>query len=664
MASTEKTTLKPISEELIHKNGEDNVFCDVLSASPMQDDEKHLGSLYIIGHVKSEEEDMGYMVNLISSLAKREYYSDHAKSLDNSKSAFEHTLKKLNEVLEDFFQNKKFNLSIGLVAVTGENIYISRLGKFEVLLKRGGEIIDILNNVSLFHKDHIQEKEFSNIISGKVKIDDAVFAYYPSKAFTSKKKQIREMFTKADQQKFSEDIRSMSEGSKNFLCCGVCMTVKKVREAVMPEPIVMAPIEQPVLAKSNMNSEIEKTAPDSESSDSEEHESEKPELAKPASSPAPLIIRDMSLARRENIVQKSFRLARNTQWLGSIQSKAKLSTMGIAVAIVFVAVLSAKFLLPGDSKETKAAVSEAKNSVKLVQNYLSQNEIGQARNLASVALISLGTVTESESAEEVKTALGEILDRIDQVLPEKPELLYDLSEKYNGEEKLTHTAGDRAEVFGLTSKNNIVKFESNESKQLGSLKETPVQQIFADSGVVSIYDGSTKLITVNGSKISENILKNPVPALASVLYQDNLYVLSADTITKYTDAVKGASEGAAWLKDPLPSQPRFMAIDGKVYVLTGDGNLVIYFKGTREKEIKLPIAPISGGLLTTKDSTNLIYINPDLKRIMVFAKSDGALMGTYKASNLSDIKSWSLDSTGTLYLLSSDQKVWKLPLAI
>src|SRR6185369_7921736 len=124
----EKILIKPTAQEITIKNGEPGTHFDAFSYEGANLQEKNLGSLFVVGHVKYGEENLGYLINLISSLAKREYYSNAFQRDQTPRLAFENTLKKLNEVLEDFFKNKQFKLSVGLASIAGENLLISRIG--------------------------------------------------------------------------------------------------------------------------------------------------------------------------------------------------------------------------------------------------------------------------------------------------------------------------------------------------------------------------------------------------------------------------------------------------------------------------------------------------------------------------------------------------------
>ncbi len=195
-----------------------------------------LGGLFIVGQVQPASEDTSYMINLVASLAKREYY---LKPDAAPKDAFSTTLKKINEVLQDFFKNKDLDVNIGIFAVTGENIFISRLGKFKIFLARDNKNIDILNDIVLFNKDHIQEKEFSNVISGKIMPKDKIFAFYAGRSITARERNIKDNFLKLAAVEFSEKLNSIKEANDNFNCAAIHLTINKYKESAIiksPQP--------------------------------------------------------------------------------------------------------------------------------------------------------------------------------------------------------------------------------------------------------------------------------------------------------------------------------------------------------------------------------------------------------------------------------------------
>ena len=649
----ERISSKPIAQELIFKSPEENVFFDVLSASSNQEQEKFLGNLYVIGHVKYENEDLGYLVSLISSLAKREYYSQAANT-DNPKMAFEHALKKLNEVLEEFFQNKKFNLNIGLLIVAGESIYLSKLGKFKVFLAREGEIIDIFNNVDLFQKDHIEEKEFSNIISGKTKINDTMLAFFPSRSLASREKQLKEILLQNPQAEFFNKIKVVNESAKNFSCCGVHIEIKKIIDDAVTHktipPVDPAPESNLIPTPTNISEVVNlvKTAPQEQLNNKSE---------------PPILLRDVTFGNRANLFQKFFGQVARIKFWGSLDKSAKFSSVAIVVVLIFLSVGIFKIIGFGGSKETRAALQQAQNNLKLAQTNLSQNNIGEARKLVSTTLISLTTAEQNKKTDELVISLNEILDRIDLVKKEAPELLFDLSPSYSAEEKLKLITNGGSNIFAFSSKGSLVKILDGKIINLKVIEGINASKIFSDNDQILVFNGHdlTAVFNQTNEKITQYSLKNPVLITDSSFYEQNLYVLAESSIYKYSDITKGDSDKQQWLNDSMGAGATLITVDGRAYVFSSDGIISIYFKGKKEKAGNMPFSPSpTSGLLTNKNLPYLVYVDPVLKRIMLIAKESLTLVGTYKADNLNDVSSWSLDQDGTLYLLSSDQKIWKL----
>lgn len=223
----EKITIKPSAKEIILRGKPEDGHLDVFSYNYDGNVSNGLGSLFVVGQVHPATDDTSYMVNLIASLAKREYYSQPDIS---QKEAFSRTLKKINEVLQDFFKNKGAKVNIGIFSMAGENILISKLGKFKMFLARGNDNIDILNNITLFNKEHIQDKEFSSVLSGKIMPKDKLFAFYPSRSIVAREKNIKKMLLDLDPETFDKELSAINQSSENFSCAAVHILVDKYVE--------------------------------------------------------------------------------------------------------------------------------------------------------------------------------------------------------------------------------------------------------------------------------------------------------------------------------------------------------------------------------------------------------------------------------------------------
>src|SRR3989344_3816175 len=248
----ERIYLKPTCREVLHKDTGKEGHLDLFAYDYETDEAKRkLGNLYLVGNVQmpaegetASENDVTYVTNLVASLAKREYYADPDLA---PKEAFSLALKKVNDVVGEFFTNKDIKINIGIFAIAGEQINISKLGKFKIILSREDKNIDILNNVDLFTKERVQEKEFSHVVSGRVAAGDKIFAYYPGRLMTAREKYLKEYLLELTGDQLLEKINSIKHEKPDFSCAALYIGLAKTKAlAITPKPkVVPAPIPEP-----------------------------------------------------------------------------------------------------------------------------------------------------------------------------------------------------------------------------------------------------------------------------------------------------------------------------------------------------------------------------------------------------------------------------------
>jgi len=619
----EKTIFKPAVKELLYKNGEENIYFDVLSSQGLTPRERNLGALFVISQIKYADEDLSYLVSLILSLAKREYYSETSLQEQNPKEAFSRTLRKLNEVLEDFFQNKNFKLNVGLAAIVGENIFISRLGKFRINLARNNQLIDILNNVELFNKSGEKEEQFSNIISGKLQPNDRLFAFFPTRSVTSREKQLNELLVKEGQEKFGERIAQLAASVNNFSCCGIHIGIQQIKEIPLqptPRSLSISPFPatapagrvpsrphqktaleraEPklpkeggvILASENENiKEGGELQPETDEKEAESTEEIEPEGAQTVERPR-IIPAEFSVAKRGNIFTLIAARAAKLRLIGFV----KKSRTHIFVSLAIIVVVAASLLvLLGRENKTENTINSANQNLELAQSRLSQNNFREARSLLQAALLDISD-TSGKKAEGVKTQINQTLATLDKTSDKQPVI----DETANGDE-----------IFASVVPEALVEIVGNKD---------------------------------------------------AVLYEDNLYVLAETgmTIYKYTDAAKGKTIQSVW--GSLESGAIAIAVDGNIYTLTDAGKLVIYFKGKKTGELDLQIAPSAGSrIYAVKDSAFVYLADKANRKVYVFDKSSGELETSYDLSAAGKIQDISVSPNGTIWILSTDNKVWQI----
>ena len=660
---------------MLFKANEPGVYFDSFEYGPHDNKNKHLGHLYVIGHLKFGEENMDYVLNLISSLAKREYYSENGSAPEDPKKAFELALKKLNEVLNDFFKNKELKINLGLLAIAGEKIYISKLGKFKVLLARSDEMIDILNNVDLFTREQTEEKQFSNIVSGKIQNDDKIFAFYPTRQLSAKEKNIKTLLGQKTQQDFVTELAAMHENSKNFSCCGFHIEVNKVKEPrvqiksiyekgeVLPmpenqtEPAVTATVaKEPAVLKSAPKSE-ENSAPAPGLTVSGETQLSKNAFRQKEA--------ELSIVTRSNLFDKIGRklsFAKIGKTTGRLPSRNKLAAVLVLTVILAGGFIAGKTFFLGNNAQ-KSTIKTAGENLKLAEIKLTQNENDAARDLLALSLSSISGIPQADKKVEViKAKINALLDKIDLASARQPELFFSQSSQVVS--KIAAIESESNSLTMLNQEKKVFKISETGAIEKGSAGEPESSFVFQTGKFFLVYNSLDKVgsLDTDSGKYSVHSLKDASQAKDAAVYEGNLYILGDNAIYKYSDAATGNSQKKLWLGGLTDSDKLSLAVDGNIYVLNADGTVIKYFKGKEESKVNLNFKfDYQTRLLTNKSSPYFYVADYSEKRIRVFDKITGSLVLTYKASQLPLLKDIIL-SENALYLLTIDSQVWRINL--
>lgn len=688
----EKVYIKPQAQEIIIKGASADGHLDIFSYDPSDDQTQKLGNLFVLGHIQHETDDMAYAINLISALAKREYY---AKLSATPREAFASTLKKINEVVEEFFEHKGVSINIGIFAIAGEQMLISKLGKFKVLLARDDKTIDVLNNI-MFDKETVQEKQFSSVISGQVNEHDRILAYYPSRAVSARERYLKMYLHKYDGAQFADQLKTIKKEKDGFGCAMVYIRLDKVKETTHAphfEPQELAPAK---LASTTPLSGPRKAHAEKKSviatAVREEAPAVRPAPVKMADMPAVeepepevtvkeivstpkryvetnqeiphIISTEFSLGRKNNALTSAFRRIRLNQLT---PYKKAIMTLVAVMAIIGVSFgLRSLINLNPAARETNAAVKTAQEQLDLAKIKVTQNDTTGARGILNASLLTL-MASPNPKTDSVKAEILQMLDDIDQAKDVSPNLVAQLPADQGtvsyltiGKEVLAYAAGTAPDVGKLIGlKNGSVDFtrdakNTRASALVLSSKGTPVVIDLANLKTVALKDAGPEIATFS----------LPQPFGGTAYYEDNLYVLHESGIYKVADMFQGDVVAKTWLKSGsnTPGDAVLTAVDGNVYVLTKGGTLLTYFRGEKKSEVATSLNVSSDDLfITNADGPSLYLLNKQAGRIYVLDKKTGTLLKTWKVGNQNPIVTAALGSDNTFYFATQDNKIWKIP---
>jgi hypothetical protein len=168
-----------------------SAICDIFSYEPENIEEAALGNLYVVAELAANK-DSSHLINLLTSLIKREYYAlPHRGPLES----LEASLKKANIALSELANQGNLEWLgklhfICAVLNKEKDLFLTQSGEAQAHLFREGKLTNITKkNVPVAQKPH-PAKTFQSVISGRIEPSDklifgtpAIFDFFSAPGF-------------------------------------------------------------------------------------------------------------------------------------------------------------------------------------------------------------------------------------------------------------------------------------------------------------------------------------------------------------------------------------------------------------------------------------------------------------------------------------------------
>lgn len=657
--------VKPTVQEINIKGNSKDGFADAFAYEGGSEEErKSLGSLYVIGNVKEDQIadgdanlDMAYVVNLVASLAKREYFANANRE---PRQAFSSALRKVNDVIEEFFKNKNLKLDVGIFAIAGENIYISKVGKFKVMLARDDRSIDILNNIDLFSREHVQEKEFSNIVSGTVKEGDKILAFFPSRQMVARERTFKTSLAKMDGQDFSAKLASIVDEKPEFSCCALHISMSKVKEPAVVKKPKQAIKPQPQVSLAAIKEEpAQQEAPVTElASESEINEPEAPIEEVVVAQEVPKIIpSEFAMGKKRSAVTAAISRVR----LAPMHKKNRVAIFAVGALILIFVALGAKavFFQSSDEKAESATLEEANQNIAQAQAMIGENNLAEARKILNSSLANISKIDSDDARDKENEIIAEI-DKIDNAQIGKLTLYATVNPELGTATNIQARGNDLVAFVDKGEAGALVKVSNNNTSILGETSDlNPHLSTGNSEKTVFINSGSGQFAMLNGGNIESG---SSIPVMAdAAYYEGNIYLIEGGVIKKITDISSGSNTAKDWLVSGESANGSRIGVDGNVYTIGESGTLTTYFKGKKSAEVATGL-PVNGEyrLITSASMNNIYLVNKNMGRFYALDKKTGAIIKTVKTDSNSSLVDGMVTDDGSMYVLSKDNKIWKL----
>jgi len=192
-----------------------------------------------------------------------------------------------------------------------------------------------------------------------------------------------------------------------------------------------------------------------------------------------------------------------------------------------------------------------------------------------------------------------------------------------------------------------------------------------------LYDSSQLYYWNNSNLIRYDIVKNQSSSLNitgfdqsaglvgfKIFSPGNLYLITKNNnqIYKYLKNSGGFSAKSDWLSDTVDlSQASDLFIDGDIYVLKNNGQVLRFFKGKAVDYSSSIISPAmtNADKLVVGDK-NIYIFEASSQRLVVLAKPNGILLNQYKLNFSKTIKDFSVDEGAKIIYVLDDVGIYKI----
>jgi len=677
----EKITLKPLSNEIVVNNGTSDGAVDLFCYTPDDNASRGLGALYVVGHRVSDSANMGYMVSLIAALARREYY---AQPSNPPREAFARTLRKANEVVEEFFKSGDVKLSVGIVAVAAGQVMVSKLDKFKILLARDNQVIDILSNVLLFSKEHTERRRFSSIIHGSVQAGDRILAFVPTREVTTRERNLKSWFLKLPQEEFAQRVSQIGQEHASFATAMLHIDIAQSSEpALMPSP---QPPELSVPPMVSDNGPItpslaSQTPPPSHAplswtprqqsvsvvahAERNAAAEEFPKYAAADSEVPHLIPSEFSQGTRRTMLSRMLGHIRFVR----LDGRGKAISLALVALVVTGGVLMAKslFIVSPQEKEASQALMGIRQEIELAKAKNAEGSASEARGILTRAMAALeGLGLANTQSVELSASIVSSLDAIDHAQPVQPTLM---ASPEPGAEIISlatwASTSQSLRVGGTTAGGGlwVATLRDGMSQNRSELGTAPVDLLIGwRDSVVSVNMTARTITRVVGGTVKPYIIPVEETVLDAAEFADSLYVLTDRSILKVSDLETDKPVTKRWLvgDDELSAGASRLFVDGSVYTMGRDGIFSSYYKGKKTSSVTVPLTP-SGTwkLLPWSDGLFAVAVG-DARRIYVFDGRTGTLERTLKVESQIPFLHVAPGPDQSALLLTSEGKLWQV----
>lgn len=648
--------------EIIYNNpsSRKKSVCGVFSYEALNIEEAKLGNLYLVGKISNLSEkkhkNFEFLLNLLVSVIKREFYSDHKK---NTIEALESALQSANIYLADFTKkgHKEWigNLDFTCLVFCKEEIHISQTGEMIIYLLRENAISNIARKFSKEkNKDKI-EKTFLNIASGKIENNDKIIISTSNISKIISGPKIKDLCSNGSAEALYNFIKNNLEEISKF---------KNKKEEIdsLANLILEAKNKAPFVEKKQIF------------------------LSKKREQPISFDVERMLNSKSNkfnNIVQNKISNSSKLSFIIPLFKKHVVKYF-IITFLFFIIILS-PYLIQKFYYESKIDIidelikrtKEKTNKSEIFLTYQSQKEAKILLQQANALLINADLVL-NKLPERAKTEIQEKFKNIQKIIQNQENSLNNVInitqiEKIADLEKNSFSFNPKGI---LKLENNIflyelnsgflyrINLEENNSSTLIFLssKDTFKLGTIKENALILLSNPEKVYVYSKNENYNTYLLKPDVENTLNIKdmtnYDNKIYLLDTKNlaILKYIPE-ENSLTGTNWLNESFKEElidAQSLTIDGSIYVSKNDGTIIQFANGNKVGEFKPKVSPEinkGGEIFTNSEMKNIYILDSENKRIITINKNDGTST-QYISSEFNKMTDfWIANDEKTIFLL-------------
>jgi len=708
------TALEAIYENiLVCNNRALRPFIEIFAFEPENSTQKSLGNLFGVLEVTDTSEDSSYIVNYLSSIIKKEYFSKPKRSPIES---FEAALHKANLALAKLAEHGNIKwtgkLNALIAIIEKNNLHIAQTGTASAFLFRAKGLTDISEGLSTDEAQLNPLKTFMNVSSGRLESQDKLIITTEEIFDIFSLEEIKKSILRFPKDKFLQFLKTALINELDSVAVLIADIQKRVEAPIAPTKKVAPinafsqaafrkeparanhPVKDTVPARKNISAEIQEEIRESQDEFTDEQsghiyikETLQDNLdSKEANEFFNVLLEYLqSFFKKIKITLKSLGL-----FLFTTTKNISISTVNLIQRKIEARKLAKKTApeaaiksAPEKIAPEKSATAVSSFSLAKIQHFFSNlipnfsrlkvilSKLDYQQRLYAILIVFaifgvpyLGLKIEAYIQSKKIKPLESVAEVI--VVP----LAQDKSVTRLGSLNAVYASSNIAAVLNLNDK--FFSLSQANITDLESKTEFPIPQDFGqiklatamndlnlifllnDKKQILSFSPTTKKFQANSIIIPEN---SHVTAIGT--YLTYLYLIDStnNQIYRYPRAEGGFGASASWLKDSIDlSQITDMSLSDNIFI-ADNKNILKLFKGKKQdfniENTATPIVPFK--VFTKPDSQSVFILDKQNSRIIKL-DLNGAILAQYYNAEIGNATNFTIDEkTNTAYIANSSE---------